>query len=328
MDTPEQELPSVEERVAVRWVPSALLDLPPTEPAVALRTPHRVMLQALPSSRAALGALLARGPFEITLELENEQAPLRHVPVHDVHEARLAVDLPLDWATYYWLADGLQADLAEVADPAGALLRGRLRLAVVEELRRDGRRFPDCDLDVLDAVWARPPAPPAPDVERHGEPPQALQQYVRGLTGHLVEHAGTRGFVDQARELLQLAERRRDTAPLAPSLEGSKTLSLYLQHRAFGASFLTAPSGMIAGWHLLFSAYVLAVWWAGLLLGSRREPNGREALLAALHLLDEGLWRDEPLVHDVLRHLNAGEYASLELAAALAMALRGAPARA
>jgi hypothetical protein len=327
MQTPEQELPSGAERVLVRWVPSALLDLPPSEPALALRTPHRVMLQALPSSRAALGALLARGPFEITLELENAQAPLLHVPVHEVHEARLAMDLPLDWATYYWLVDGLQADLAGAADPPAGLLRGRLRLAVVEGLRRDGRGFDACDLDVLDGAWTRPPAPPLPDVERHGEPPQALQQYVRGLTAHLVEHAGTRSFVDQLRELLLLAERRRDTAPLAPSAEGGRMLSLYMQHRAFGASFLTAPAGMIAGWHLLFSAYVLAVWWAGLLLASRREPNGREALLAALHLLDQGLWRDEPLVHDVLRHLNAGEYASPELAAALAMALGGATAR-
>jgi hypothetical protein len=44
-------------------------------------------------------------------------------------------------------------------------------------------------------------------------------------------------------------------------------------------------------------------------------------------MLDQGLWRDEPLLHDVLRHLVAGEYTSPELAAALSDALSGVHAR-
>src|SRR5262249_55879302 len=64
MDTPEPQ--PVEERVLVRWVPSALLDLAPSEPVAGIRTPHRVLLQALPASRDALAALLRAQPFELT----------------------------------------------------------------------------------------------------------------------------------------------------------------------------------------------------------------------------------------------------------------------
>src|SRR5262249_46659688 len=81
MESPE--FPVSDERHLVRWLPSVLLDLPPAEPVTAVRTPHRVMLQAIPSSRETLAALLHPTVFELTLELEAEQAPLRHVPVHD-----------------------------------------------------------------------------------------------------------------------------------------------------------------------------------------------------------------------------------------------------
>jgi hypothetical protein len=303
-----------------------LLDLAPNEAVFALRTPHRVMLQALPVSREALAALLARPTFELTLELETPDAPLCHAPLHEVHEARLTPDLPLAWLQYYWLADELQDDLAQSAlDPAAAFLRGRMRLAAVESSLRTERGL--CDLAQLEILGAHLPAAPSPDVERHGEPAQALQQYVRGLTGHLIEHAASRPFVDQARELLQFAERRTDLG--LPSLGAAEVrlLSSYAQHRLVGGPWMTAPAGMIAGWHLLLSAHVLAVWWAGLLVQAKRETKLRDGLLASLSMLDQGLWCDEPLVHDVLRHLNASEYASPELAAALAAALRGSHVR-
>lgn len=319
----------VEERLLVRWLPSVLLDLPPAEPVTAVRTPHRVMLQALPTSRDALATMLRAQPFEITLELENAAAPLQHVPVHEVHEARLTPDLPLDWSHYYWLCDGLIDDLASCpADPAAGFLRGRLRLAIVEELFRTARRGAIPDLQALRAAWERPPEMPQPDVERHGEPPQALQQYVRGLTGHLVEHAASRPFVEEARMLLHFAEKKRDLTLPSLSATEQKLLCTYAQHRLLGGPWLTAPAGMIAGWQLLFSAHVLAVWYASLLAQSKRTARGRDALLTAMWMLDQGLWRDEPLVHDVLRNLNASEYTSLELAAGFAAALRGAPVRA
>jgi hypothetical protein len=327
MTDPEQ--PSGDERVLVRWLPSVLLDLAPSEPVVALRTPHRVSLQALPTSSQALAALLGRSSFELTLELETDSAPLRHAPVHEVHEARLTPDLPLAWVQYYWLTDELLGDLAGLAiDPAAALMRGRMRLAVVENALRTARGLADCDLDRLVALGAELPAAPAPDVERHGEPTQALQQYVRGLSGHLIEHAASRDFAAQASELAQFAERRPDLG--LPNLGAGeiRMLSMYLQHRLLGGAWLTAPAGMIAGWHLLLSSYVLAVWWAGLRMASKKETRLRDAVLRSLGMLDQGLWRDEPLLHDVLRHLNASEYASAELASALTAALRGAHARA
>src|SRR5574341_939595 len=91
------------ERLATRWIPSSLLDLPPLEPVFALRTPHRVYLQAMPSSREALHQLLQASPFEICVEIDGDEAPLRHVPVQNVHDVRLAMDLPLSWDHFYWL---------------------------------------------------------------------------------------------------------------------------------------------------------------------------------------------------------------------------------
>ncbi len=324
MEAPD--IAAVEQRSLVRWFPSALLDLPPAERVSAVRTPHRVVLQALPATKDVLASLLRAQPFELTLEIEDDTAPLRHVPVHEVHEARLTPDLPLDWSHYYWLGDGLLDDLAAVPnDPAAGFMRGRLRLQVAEDLFRQAKRGPQVDLEALETAWKVPPGVPAPDVERHGEPLQALQQFVRGLTGHLVEHASSRPFVDEARALLQWAEHRNDIG--LPALGGfeQKLLSTYAQHRLVGSPWLTAPAGMIAGWHLLLSAHVLAVWYAGLMVQSKRVPRLRDALLTALWMLDQGFWSDEPLLHDVLRNLNASEYTSAELAAGLTAALRGAP---
>jgi hypothetical protein len=325
METEENALLSSDEPQLARWLPSALLDLAPGEPVLALRTPHRVSLQSLPASREALAELLSRSPFEVAVELETPDAPLRQVPIHEVHEARLAPDQPLDWAQYYWLIDGLQDDLFDLAhDPAAAFARGRVRLAVAEDLMRTARRGQVVDSLALDAAWSKQWTLPPPDPEKHGEPAQALQQYVRGLTGHLVEHAASRGFATLASELLQVAERRPELGlPSIPASDAS-LLSLYTQHRLFGCPWLTTPAGMIAGWHLLLSIHVLAVWYTGLLIASKRETRLREALLASLWALDQGLWRDETLVHGVLRNLNASEYTSPELAAALTIALRGA----
>jgi hypothetical protein len=320
-------VPPPEQRVAVRWCPTALLDLSPSEPAAAIRTPHRVMLQGLPASREALAALVRAQPFELVLEVDDDNAPLRHVPVHDVHEARLTPDLPLDWSQFYWLSDGLLEDLAQSADPTAGFRRGRLRLALAEEILREARRGRDADVDVLRAAWEVPPAPPAPDVERHGEPPQALQQYVRGFTGHLLEHAASRLFVEQASALLQQAESTPGSGLPVLGAADHKTLASYAQHRLFGSPWMTAPAGMIAGWHLLFSTHVLAVWYAGLMMQAKRSLKSREALLSALWLLEQGLWRDEALLHDVLRTLNASEYTSLELAVSLAAALGATHAR-
>jgi hypothetical protein len=202
-----------------------------------------------------------------------------------------------------------------------------VRLAVVETLLRQTRHATSVDCDVLASAWQVPPPAPAPDVDRHGEPPQALQQYVRGLTGHLIEHAQARPFIEQATALLAQAERQAPV--LLPPLGGpeQQLLSAYAQHRLFGSPWLTAPAGMIAGWHLLFSTHVLAIWYAGLSMQMQRGLATRDALLASLWLLDQGLWRDEPLVHDVLRNLNASEYTSLELAVALASALAATPVR-
>ena len=59
------------------WLPSVLLDMPPMEPICAVRTPHRVVLQALPTTRDGLAALLARHPFEVTVELDDANSPAR-----------------------------------------------------------------------------------------------------------------------------------------------------------------------------------------------------------------------------------------------------------
>jgi hypothetical protein len=323
-----KESPAIDLPLRVRWIPSILLDLSPAEPVIALRTPHRVMLQGLPATREGLVALLGRAPFEITLDLESDSAPLRHVPVHEVHEARLAPDLPLPWGPYYWIADGLLDDLSDHAsDPASGYLRGRQRLGLVELCVRESPRGAPIDLAELDEAWAAPMPAPVPDSERWGEPQQALQQYVRGFAGHLVEHASSRPFAEEVRALLEQSETRPEAS--LPSLGAAETrlLWLYAQHRLFGSPHVAAPAGMIAGWHLLFSAHILAIWWTGMTAGPKRSDT-KEALLRVLGYLDHGLWRDEPLVHSVLRHLNASEYTSLGLTASLAAALRGADVRA
>src|SRR5262249_25510029 len=204
---------------------------------------------------------------------------------------------------------------ASAGDPAAGFLRGRVRLAVCEDALRNAAPSAAVDLFALDAAWAAPLEAPSPDIDRHGEPQQALQQYVRGLTGHLIEHSTSRAFADEARCLPPAGEKRRDS-PL-PSLAAAdqKLLCNYAQHRLFGGPGLTAPAGMVAGWQLLFSVHVLAVWYAGLLMRTKRAARNRDAILSALWLLDQGLWRDEALVYDVLRHLNASEYTSIELAA-------------
>jgi hypothetical protein len=328
MDGARSDVPSSEQPPVVRWLPSVLLDLPPGEPLVALRTPHRVTLQALPATREGLEALLSRPSFELVLELEGDDAPGARAVVLDVHEARITPDLALDWPQYYWLTDGLLDDIAETPTEASkAFLRGRSRLAMTEQLLRDACWEDGCDLFDLDAAWQLPRPLPNPDTERYGEPQQALQQYLRGLVGHLVDHASEPGFADEAQALLSLAEKRPDLPLPQLGVGDTRLLALYTQHRALGAACLTSPAGMIAGWHLLFSVQAVAVWWMGLLLRSKRKTRSRDALLHSLWLLDQGLWRDEPLVHDVLRHLNASEYTSFGLAVTLASALRGVHAR-
>jgi len=324
-NTPDAAGPA---RTVVRWIPSVLLDLPPGDSARGLVTPHRVSLQALPQTRPELLALLTRPAFELALEIEDESVPLAGAPLHEVHEARLAPDLPLRWSEYYWLSDGLLEDIAEnAAAPATAFLRGRLRLALVEDMVRTAGDEA-CDLDRMDAVWRLPHPIPAPDIESYGEPTQALHQYVRGFAGHLAEHAGLQTFAEQVRTLLAVAEKRRETAFPSLGAADQRLLAMYAQHRLFGNPCLIAPAGMIAGWHLLFSAQLVALWWTGLLLRSKRETRTRDALLHSLWLLDQGLWRDDALVHDVLRHLNASEYTSVGLAVTLAHAFQGSGARA
>ncbi|MFQ5601292.1 MAG: hypothetical protein ACE5G2_12175 [Candidatus Krumholzibacteriia bacterium] len=326
---PEERLEGrSEERHLTRWLPSALLDLPPLEPVFALRTPHRVCLQSMPSSRHVLRTLLQRWPFEITVELDTEEAPLRHVPIHDVHEARLTPDRPLEWNHYYWIIDGLQEDLhAWSEDPAAALARGRRRLDAVELTLRELRRGARCDLSVLQEVWAEKQKAQPEQLGYPSEPMQTLQQYVRGLTGHLIEHASSRAFADWARDLLEEAERRPGLGLPQLSADDRRVLGLYLQHRLLGCACLTAPSGMIAGWHVLISSAVLAMWYAGLLVQCGHETDPDEALFASLWMLDQGFWCDESLVHDVLHNLNASEYTSVDLATALTTAMRGAHSR-
>jgi hypothetical protein len=315
-----------EDRVLVRWIPSVLLDCPPAEPVAALRTPHRVYVRGLPATRDGLLALLRRAPFELTLEVESDKAPLHHAPVEEVHEARLTPDLPMQWSHFYWAADGLLDDLADhPSDAAAGFLQGRLRLALLEEILRED---PHAGLEVLDAAWKRPDAAPAPDTDRYGEPLVALHQFVRALSAHLSLHAATPAFVDDVQSLLRVAERRKEFHVPALAAADQKLLCIYAQHRLLGNPHLLAPAGTIAGWHLLLSTHLLAIWWSGLFLKAKLETRSRDALVRSLWLLDQGLWRDAPLVHDVLRHMNASEYASADLAVVLSTALRTAHARA
>lgn len=307
-----------------RWYPSTILDLPPLEPVFATRTPHRISYQAMPSSRHVLRTLLSGPSFELTVELDRDDAQLLHVPMHEVHEARLTPLQPLDWLQYYWLIDGLQDDLA-AAEASSGLARGRRRLAVVEQCFRELPRGATCELARIVAAWADKGDSEAvqPPRLRHADPIQTFQQYVHGLTGHLVAHATSRAFSDWAADLLREAEKTplHLALPQLGEAEG-RLVRLYLQHRLNGSSWLVTPAGMIAGWHLMLSVYVLAVWFAGLLLRSGYEKKLEEALFGSLWMLDQGFWRDEPLVHDVLRNLNASEYTTPELAVALTTAMR------
>ncbi|UCE01678.1 MAG: hypothetical protein JSW67_10370 [Candidatus Latescibacterota bacterium] len=315
-----------EESRLTRWIPSAILDLPPLEPVFALRTPHRVSLQAMPSSRDALRNMLHRS-FEIHVEVDTENSPLRHVPVHDVHEARLTPDLPLEWQHYYWIADGLQDDLASApGEPASALERGRRRLAACEATMRTLRQGSRCQLWLLQEAWSEREGL-ATEIDTSSRALFTAQQYVRGLSGHLIDRTGSRAFADWMAELLGEAERRAHVSLPTLSHVEKDLLGMYLQHRLFGNAPLTSPAGMIAGWHLLLSAAILGVWFAGLLVDAGYESEIDEALIAALWMLDQGFWCDEALVHDVLRNLNASEYTSAALASALTSAMHVAHSR-
>ena len=318
----------VEVARATRWIPSPILDLPPLEPVFGLRTPHRVCLQAMPSSRDALRGLLQNRPFEICVEVESSTPPLGHVPLHTIHDVCLTPDLPLDWNHYYWIADGLQEDLhAAPEDPGSALARGRWRLATVETHLRALRRGMTSESWMLQEIWSRKEKE-LPVLADSADPQQTLQQYVRGLTGHLVAHAGSPAFADWMADLLREAERQPLLGLPALSAADHELLGTYVQHRLLGNIALASPSGMIAGWHLLVSATVLGVWYAGLLVQSGYEADTSDALVASLWMLDQGFWCDEGLVFDVLHNLNTSEYTSLDLALALATAMSAAHARA
>ena len=310
----------------VRWIPSSLLDLPPLEPVFALRTPRRIYLQAMPSSREALRALLQNQPFEISVEVDGDTAPLRHVPLQDVHEARLVPDLPLPWGHFYWIADGLQDDLAAAADNPGAgLAQGRWRLAVVEETLRAWRKRSPCELQVLCEAWESKKA--IDDLGMGGERLPPAADYARDLTNHLVTRTASPAFADWMADLVRTAGSNRVSGfPLLSRAE-RQLLESYLQHRTLGNVALASPTGMIAGWHLLLSVALLAVWYAGLLVSAEYEQDLDEALVASLWMLDQGFWCDESLVHETLRHLDAKGHTQPALAHTLSASLAGAPTR-
>jgi len=301
-----------------RWIPSVLLDLSPLEPVFALRTPHRVCLQAMPSSREVLRRLLQNRPFEVCVEVDGDDAPMRHVPVHEVREARLTPDLPLEWDHYYWLVDGLQDDLDDAErDPGAALALGRKRLAIVEASFRAIRRSAPCELWLLEDAWHEKKNEPLLGVSSL-DPLETTQQYVRGLTGHLIDRTRSRALADWMAELLREAEHRPTQG--LPNLSGDERqlLGMYLRHRLFGNAPLTSPAGIIAGWQLIISSALLGTWFAGLLVETGYENTLNEALVASLWMLDQGFWCDEELVHDVLGNLNASEYTSADIGLALA----------
>jgi len=315
-----------EERHLTRWLPDTLLDLPPLEPVFALRTPHRIMFQSMPSSRHVLRTLLSGDRFDVTVEIDGEEAPLQHVPTRDVHEARLTPPRPLDWQQYYWLIDGLQEDLDECRHPATGMARGRKRLAVADEVFRNMRRGEICEPRDLEAAWQRQKDHALVVTGQERDAVLTLQQYLTGLTAHVVAHASSRAFSDWAQDLLQEAERT-PTQLLLPTI-GKKERQLvrrWLQHRLLGSPCLTSPSGVLAGWHLLLSCYVLAVWFSGLLVRSGYESEVEEALFGSLWMLDQGLLNDEPLVLDILQNLWASDYTSPDLPAALTRAMQVAP---
>ena len=310
----------------VRWIPSSLLDLPPLEPVFALRTPRRIYLQAMPSSREALRALLQTQPFEISVEVDGDTAPLRHVPLQDVHEVRLAPDLALPWGHFYWIADGLQDDLAAAGDNPGAgLAQGRHRLAVVEETLRSWRGRSPCELQVLCEAWESKKA--IDDLGLEGEHLPSASDYALQLTNHLVTRTGSPAFAEWMADLARTAGSNRAWSFPQLSRAERQLLESYLQHRTLGNVALASPTGMIAGWHLLLSMALLGVWYAGLLVHAEYEHDLDEALVASLWMLDQGFWCDESLVHDTLRHLHAKGHTEPALAQVLSASLAGAPTR-
>lgn len=306
-----------------RWIPSSLLDLPPLEPVFALRTPHRIYLQAMPSSREALRALLQVQPFEISVEIDDESAPLRHVPVQDVHEVRLEADIALPWDHYYWIADGLQEDLTHAIDnPGRALAAGRRRLAVVEEVLGSSRRRNTSDLALLVQAWAERKEPF--DLGIADEDVPTAPQYVQDLVGHMVSRTNSRAFGDW---MADLAQGTKVQSIPSLSVPEQQILGTYLQHRTLGNVALASPAGMVAGWQLVMSTALLGTWFAGLLVHSGYEHEMDEALVASLWMLDQGFWCDESLVHEVLRYVQTRGLTSPALAQALTTSLAGAASR-
>jgi len=316
----------MEQRHLTRWLPDTLLDLPPLEPVTALRTPHRITFQSMPSSRDVLRTLLQGDHFSVAVENDDDQTTLQHVPVQDVAETRLTPSRPLDWPTYYWIIDGLMDDLEECAHPAAGMAQGRKRLAIAEEVFRNLRRGDTCHADDLEKAWntQRDHALVVTGQERDAM--FTLQQYLTGLTAHLAQHATSRAFADWASDLLQESEKTPTQVHL-PMLHtnDSQLVRRWLQHRLLGSPCLISPSGIVAGWHFLLSCYVLSVWFSGLLLRAGYETDIEEALFGALWMLDQGLLNDEALVQNVLQNLDASDYTSPDLAAALTRAMLAAP---
>jgi hypothetical protein len=262
----------------------------------------------------------------VTVELDGAEAPLQHVPTRDVHEARLIPSRPLEWAHYYWLIDGLQEDLETCRHPAAGMARGRKRLAVVDELFRNLRSGESCEPSELEDAWQRQKDHALVVTGQERDAALTLQQYLTGLAAHIVSKASSRAFSDWAQDLLQEAERT-PTQLLLPSLDATdrQLVRRWLQHRLLGSPCLTSPSGVLAGWQLLLSCYVLAVWFSGLLVRAGYETEIEEALFGSLWMLDQGLLNDEPLVLDLLHNLHANDYTSPDLAAALTRAMQSAP---
>lgn len=335
-----------------RWIPSAILDLPPGEWVTALRTPHRVLLQALPSSRETLLGLLAPKTFEIHVELEDDDAPLRQAPANDAHGAFLTPDLPLEWPLFYWLVDGLQEDL-ESPDPSSGFQRGRARLAMAETMLRRARRGRPADVETITGLWdaavaagtagiatapvatASPVTTPADasavthsntntntgtvtsaDSGANGDAPPDPGAFVSNFATQLLENSHTPAFVDAVRPWLQSAERNTDLALPALAARETRILSAYAQHRLFGAGWLAAPAGLIAGWQLFVATHVMAVWFAGLAARTQRGKS-TDALATALSLLDQGLWRDDALVYQLVRGVVKANATSPEFTLAL-----------
>lgn len=327
MDAEERLEDQPVEARGTRWIPSPLLDLPPLEPVFALRTPHRMYLQAMPSSREALRLLLQCRPFEVCVEMDDAAAPLQHVPIQDVHEVCLAPDVPLPWEHYYWLADGLQNDLQSQVDPGAGLFMGRRRLVVAAETLGGVRREPIHELTLLRAAWQAERSQESRwNGARDGEGAAAI--YARKLMQHLVEKTGSRAFADWMADLRRQGERlQMHSLPILTQVE-RQLLATYLQHRSLGNVALSSPAGMVTGWQLLVATAIVAVCFAGILVRAGYESDLDEALVASLWMLDQGFWCDETLVHETLRHLSQQKPSASDLTLSLAAALARTPSRA